>query len=81
MTPTMRPKPQLSQQAKAEMPVTKAMAPAGVLGRPAKALMPFLMDGAAAKAEPVTRTKAICMAKASNDHTPLPQCSMTSSGV
>ena len=77
----MRPKPQLIQQASAEMTVTKAMAPAGVLGFPAKALIPFLIEGAAANAEPLTNTKAICMAKANNDHTPLPQCSMTSTGV
>ena len=65
----------------AEMPVTKAMAPAGVLGKLAMALMPFLIDGAAARAEPVTNTKAICMANANSEHTPLPQCSTTSSGV
>ena len=71
----------MSQQATAEMAVTRAMAPAGVLGRDAIALIPFLMAGAAARAEPHTSTRAICMAKASSDHTPLPQCSTTSSGV
>ena len=57
------------------------MAPAGVLGSEAKALIPFLTTGAAARAEPHTSTRAICMAKASSDQTPLPQCSTTSSGV
>ena len=64
----------------AEMPVTKAMAPAGVFGLAANALMPRFMDGAAAKAEPLTNTKAICIAKANSDQTPLPQCSITSIG-
>ena len=63
------------------MPVTNAIAPAGVLGNDANALMPLLTTGAAAKVEPHTSTRAICIAKANRFHTPLPQCSTTSKGV
>ena len=81
MTPTIRPKPQLSQQARAETNVTSAIAPAGVFGSVAMALMPRFTTGAAASVEPQTRTKAICIEKASSPHTPLPQCSITSMGL
>ena len=80
-TPTMSPKPQLSQQAMAETMVTSAMAPAGFLGTLARAAMPRFTAGAAANAEPQTNTNDICMAKASRFHTPPPQCSTTSTGV
>jgi hypothetical protein len=39
------------------------------------------MAGASAKVEPHTRTSAICIEKASNPHTPLPQLVNTSKGV
>ena len=81
MTPTMRPKPQLSQQATADTAVTSAIAAAGVRGTRARASMPRFTAGAAASVLPHTSTSAICMAKASRFHTPPPQCSSTSMGV
>ena len=77
----MRPKPQLSQQARADTTVTRAMAAAGLLGMRARAEMPRFTLGAAASVLPHTSTSAICMAKASRFHTPPPQFSTTSRGV
>ena len=81
MTPTIRPKPQLIQQAMAETSVTVAIAAAGVFGKAAILRMPFLMAGAPAKVAPQTKISDICMEKANSPHTPLPQCSTTSTGV
>ena len=77
----MRPNPQLSQHANADTQVTKAMAAAGVLGREASEAIALFSAGADARADPETRTKAICMAKASSPHTPPPQLQTTSTGV
>ena len=77
----MSPKPQLIQQAMADTNVTAAIADAGVFGSAAILRIPFLMAGAPAKVAPQTKISDICMEKASNPHTPLPQCSMTSTGV
>ena len=80
MTPTIRPKPQFIQQAKAETKVTIAIAEIGVLGIEAKREINALIDGEAASVAPHTKTKAICIAKANKDQTPSPQCSTTSNG-
>ncbi len=77
----MRPNPQLIQQATADTSVTVAMADAGVFGSAAIFRMPFFTAGAPAKVAPQTRISDICMEKASKPHTPLPQCSTTSTGV
>ena len=64
-----------------EMRVTVVIAAEGVEGNPAIFLSAFFNIGAAARAEPQTKTKDICIANPKRLQTPLPQFSTTSIGV
>ena len=66
-----RPKPQLTQQQITETKVLITMACLLLCAREAMAPRPFLQTLAEAMADPKTRTRAICMEKASRPQKPL----------
>ncbi len=70
--PTIRPKPQFSQQQMVDTMVTTRMALILFLAIPAIEARIFLQILAEARAEPSTSTRAICMEKLSRPHIPSP---------